>query len=57
MEFRFAKGLHDRDEDEYESCLLAFVGNDTIIKFKDATELEEFAKSILKSLPEIRGEV
>ena len=57
MEFRFAKGLHDRDGDEYDSCLLAFVGKDVIIKFKDANELEEFAKKILNCLPEIRGEV
>lgn len=54
MDYRWAKNLYDRDGDEYEDCLLVFVGKDTIIKFADSVELEQFAHRILSSLPEIR---
>ena len=54
MDYSFSKGLYDRDGDEYEDCLLVFIGKDTIIKFKDSIELEQFAHRILSSLPEIR---
>lgn len=54
MEYAFSHGLYDRDRDEYEDCLLVFIGKDTIIKFKDSFELEQFANRILSSLPEIR---
>jgi len=54
MEYAFYHGLYDSDGDPYEESLLVFIGDDTIIKFKDSNELEEFANRILKSLPEIR---
>lgn len=54
MDYAFSKGLYDSDGDEYEDCLLVFIGKDTIIKFKDVAELEQFAHRILSSLPEIR---
>lgn len=55
MEYAFSKGLHDSDGYEYDEGLFIFIGSNTIIKFKDADELEKFANRILKSLPEIRG--
>ena len=54
MDYSFSKGLYDNDGDEYEDCILVFIGKDTIIKFKDSVELEQFANRILSSLPEIR---
>jgi hypothetical protein len=54
MEFAFNHGLYDSNGDPYDESLLVFIGDDTIIKFKDSNELEEFAIQILKSLPEIR---
>jgi hypothetical protein len=54
MEYKFFCGLYDSDGNPYEESLLVFIGDDTIIKFKDSNELEEFANRILKSLPEIR---
>ena len=54
MQYSFAKNLRDSDGDVYEECLLVFIGNNTIIKFKDVDELEQFANRILGSLKEIR---
>jgi hypothetical protein len=54
MEYKFSYGLYDSDGDSYDESLLVFIGDNTIIKFKDSNELEEFANRILKSLPEIR---
>lgn len=54
MDYSFSHGLYDQDGDNYEDCLLVFIGKDAIIKFKDSIELEEFARDILGSLKEIR---
>ena len=54
MNYGFSLNLRDDDGDVYEECLLVHVGDKTIIKFKDDKELEEFAKRILGSLPEIK---
>ena len=54
MDYAWAKNLYDIDGDSYEDCLLVFIGDNTIIKFKDSVELEQFAKRILASLKEIR---
>ena len=54
MTYSFAKNLRDSDGDIYEKCLLVFIGDNTIIKFKDSIELEQFANRILESLKEIR---
>lgn len=54
MKFAFSKDLRDRDGDVYEEGIFAHIGEDTIIKFKDANELEDFAKRILGSMKEIR---
>lgn len=54
MEYAWANNLHDSDGDTYEDCLLVFIGENTIIKFKDSFELERFANCILASLKEIR---
>lgn len=55
MNYAWAKDLHDRDGDVYDDCLLVFIGEETIIKFQDSVELEQFANRILQSLPEIRA--
>lgn len=57
MKYTFANNLYDKDGDKYENCLLVFIGENTIIRFKDSVELEQFAHQILASLPEIRGEI
>lgn len=54
MIFSFAHNLYDKDGDEYENCLLVFIGDTTIVKFRDSIELEQFANRILASLKEIR---
>ena len=54
MDYAWAKNLYDIDGDSYEDCLLVFIGDNTIIKFKDSVELEQFAKRILASLKEVR---
>ncbi len=54
MDYSFFCGLHDSDGDCFDKSLLVFIGDDVIVKFKDSKELEEFAKRILNSLPEIR---
>jgi hypothetical protein len=57
MDYSFLKGLYNEDGDLCDEGLFVFIGKDTIIKFQDSDELEAFANKILKSLPEIRGEV
>jgi hypothetical protein len=54
MDYSFLCGLHDSDGDRFDKSLLVFIGDDVIVKFKDSKELEQFAKRILNSLPEIR---
>lgn len=54
MDYAWAKNLYDSEGDSYENCLLVFIGGVTVIKFRDSVELEQFAKSILVSLKEIR---
>jgi len=53
MNYGFSTNLYDKEGDSYDDCILVHVGDSTIIKFKNAVELEDFAKAILKSLPEI----
>lgn len=54
MDYAFSKGLYDSDGDEYDDGLFIHIGKDTIIRFQDSVELEQFANRILSSLPEIR---
>ena len=54
MDYSFLCGLRDSDGDCFDKSLLVFIGDDVIVKFKDSKELEQFAKRILNSLPEIR---
>ena len=55
MKYSWAINLHDRDGDVYDNCILAFIGNDTVIKFQDADELKDFAERILRSIDEIKS--
>lgn len=54
MEYSFSNNLRDSDGDVYEKCLLVHIGKDTIIKFKDVNELEQFGEKLMGSLKEIR---
>jgi hypothetical protein len=54
MDYSFSINLHDNEGDVYDECILAHIGKDTIIKFKNVVELEEFAKRILGSIKEIK---
>lgn len=54
MDYGWSTNLHDNEGDIYEQCLLVHIGDNTIIKFKDSVELEQFAERILASLNEIR---
>lgn len=53
MKYAWSKNLHDSDGDVFEDCILVYIGDNTIIKFKDTNELESFAESILRSIKEI----
>jgi len=55
MKYSWATNLHDYEGDIYEKCVLVFAGETTILKFKDADELKEFAHSILRSIDEIKS--
>lgn len=57
MEYSFIRCLHDEDGDEIDNGLFICIGENTMIKFRDSNELEDFAKEVLKSLPEIRHEI
>jgi hypothetical protein len=54
MKYSYAHNLYDNDGDVYEDCLLVFIGDNTIVKFQDSVELEQFAHRILSSIKEIR---
>ena len=54
MEYAWSIDLNDCDGDPYEECVLCFIGDDTIIRFKYPGDLEHFAKQILGSMEEIR---
>ena len=54
MKYSWALDLYDNEGDAYEECVLAFIGENTIIKFKDSFELEAFAQNIMASLKNIR---
>jgi hypothetical protein len=57
MEYGFSINLYDMDGDCNETCILAHIGDNTILKFKDADELEKFANQILGSLKEIKENI
>lgn len=57
MDYSFLRGLYDSDGDETDDGLYIFIGDNTIIRFADCVELEQFAHRILSSLPEIRREI
>ena len=54
MQYSWSINLYDYEGDAFEECILAHIGKDTILKFKDSQELEDFARGILGSLKEIR---
>ena len=46
MKVSWATNLYDYEGDEYEKCVLIFCGENTILKFKNSIELEEFTNDI-----------
>lgn len=53
MEYSFSCGMYDSDGDKYDEGIFIFVGKNIMLRFDDIDELEDFANSILDSLPEI----
>ena len=54
MKYFWSVNLYDSDGDVNEKCVLVHAGEQTILKFKNSEELEDFAKEIFKSLHEMR---
>lgn len=54
MKYLWGTNIYDRDGDKVEDCVLAYIGDNTIVKFQDVDELQRFAEAILGSLKEIR---
>ena len=54
MKFTFQINNYDRDGDIIEEGVFINVGDITTIKFTNIDDLEDFAKRILHSLPEIK---
>lgn len=50
MTYSWSVNIHDPDGDVVEKCILIHAGNDAILKFKNAKQLEVFARDILRSL-------
>lgn len=57
MTYFWSINLHDSDGDVFEECILVHAGEDVILKFQNVEYLEEFAKAILRSLPEIKENI
>ena len=55
MKYSWSTNLYDYEGDIYDKCVMVFVGEDAIIKFKNAGELEDFAQRILRSIVEIKS--
>ena len=54
MNYLWSVNLYDGDGDVTEKCVLLHAGENAILKFQDVEHLENFAKQILRWLPEIR---
>ena len=54
MTYSWSVNLYDSDGDVLEKCVLVHAGTDVILNFQDTEHLENFAKEILRSLPEIK---
>lgn len=54
MTYSWQINNHDKDGDIIDTRILVHIGDSTIIKFEDIDDLEDFAKGILHSLPEIK---
>ena len=58
MKIGFSINLYDEDGDQFDECILLFVGKDTIIRFSNQVELKDFAREILNNIiPEIEENV
>jgi len=56
MDFSFSVNSYDSDGDIVDDGIFIHLYG-IAVRFKDVSELEEFANSILKSLPEIRENI
>ncbi len=54
MQYSWSVNYYDSDGDLVEKCILVHVEENTILKFPDIEHLENFAKTILHSIPEIK---
>ena len=54
MKLSFSVDLHDNEGDVFEECILLYVGESTIIKFKTYAETVAFSDSVKGMLHEIK---
>lgn len=55
MTASFSINLYDNEGDAFEECILLYCNENTILKFKNISELNDFANSIKNDLiPEIK---
>ena len=57
MKYSWQINNYDSDRDILDTGILVHMGDSTIIKFKDISDLEDFANGILHSLPEIKENI
>ena len=55
MEYSFSVNMYDDEGDAFDTCVIAHIGPSTMVRFENVTELEQFAKKITASIPELRG--
>ena len=54
MNYSFSINLYDFDGDKFQDGIFVYIGENTIVKFKDFKELEAFSENLSLSLEEIR---
>lgn len=57
MQIYWGVNLHDDDGDVFEDCVLIYVDDHTILKFKDVDQLQAFVESIDHFIPAIRKKI
>ena len=54
MKVAWSINLYDNEGDKYQDGIILFVGDYTMLRFDDISQLEEFQKSIQRCIPEIK---
>jgi hypothetical protein len=53
MDYSFSINLYDSEGDKFQDGIFIYIGENTIVKFKDLQELEAFSENLSLSLEEI----